>query len=292
MKTRASSAAAARLFAENGFPLITLYMPTHRAGADIWQDPIRFKNLMRSAEHDLETAGVARNRIDVLLQPLAEIRDDRQFWQHQADSLAVFRSDSGIERFRLPESVPELCVVGSRYHLKPLLMAMANAQTFYVLALSQKASRLFRGSPNGLEEVTDLELPPGLPGKANGQGASLQSHSSGNGGQIQHGAELDRKPQLANYCRQVDHAIKDAVGGIDPLIVAAVDQLASIFRDVSSVPGLLATVVSGNPDKASSDQLFAKSLPIAMAHFDRRRLDAEDHFLQSIHSGKGLAGVS
>jgi len=287
MKTTISSAAA-KLFPENGFPLITIYMPTHRAGSDIWQDPIRFKNLMRAAEHDLETAGLPRKRRDALLQPLAEMRDDREFWQYQADGLAVFRSDTGIERFHLPVPVPELHVVGSRYHLKPLLMSMANRQNFYVLALSQKTSRLFRGSPNGLDEVTGLVMPEGLPGRANGQGASLQSHSTGNGGQVKHGAELDRKPQLAAYCRQVDKAIREAVGDNDPLIVASVDQLAVTFREVSSSPGLLATVVSGNPDTTSKDQLFETALPLAMAHFDRRRLDAEEQFLRSIHSGRGL----
>ena len=294
MKTTASTAVVERLFNEIGFPLISIYMPTHRAGSEIWQDPIRLKNLMRSAEHDLETAGVPRGQISSLLQPLAALRDDREFWQHQGDGLALFQSTAGMEVFRLATVVPELSVVSSEFHLKPLLMALSGDETFYVLALSQNRARLYQGTPDGrgtpgvLKEVEDLVLPDGMNMKSAGDDNSPQSHSAGRGVEIHHVAEQNTKAHLAEYCRQVDQAITPVVSANAPLILAAVDQLAGLFRGSATRPGLLPESISGSPDNATASQLFKQALPIAQRYFDSRRIEASDRFLACCHTSKGL----
>ena len=43
--------------------LVSLYMPTHRGGAEIEQDPIRWKNLLRTAEERLEKKGMRSSDI-------------------------------------------------------------------------------------------------------------------------------------------------------------------------------------------------------------------------------------
>ena len=43
-----------QLLTKSGHNLISLYMPTHRVGRKIQQDPIRFKNLLSVAEGRLE----------------------------------------------------------------------------------------------------------------------------------------------------------------------------------------------------------------------------------------------
>ena len=48
------------LISQAGGPFVSIYQPTHRAGADIQQDPIRLKNLIREAAEKLKTAGNAR----------------------------------------------------------------------------------------------------------------------------------------------------------------------------------------------------------------------------------------
>ncbi len=279
---------AGRLLAVDNYPLISIYMPTHRAGPDIWQDPIRFKNLLNSAEHDLETAGVPQSTINSLLKPLVTLRDDRTFWQYQSHGLAIFRSATSIQEFRLPTDVPELCVVGSRFHVKPLLMSLSGDQSFYVLALSQNAVRLFHGSAYGLQEVQDASLPQGLEVNEERSERTMESHSTGRGTRVQHATEIDRKSRLGDYCRRIDKVLCSHVGETDVVILAAVDYLAAIYRDVSSSRALSGTVISGNPDICSADRLFEKAMPIARGHFDERRAEAERRYLQNVHTGKVL----
>ena len=50
-------------------PSISIYIPTHRAGPDIQQDPIRFKNLLRDAEQWLLDHGMSPRAASTFLQP-------------------------------------------------------------------------------------------------------------------------------------------------------------------------------------------------------------------------------
>lgn len=262
-----TTAIAERLLQETAHPLISIYMPAQRAGSDSWQNPIRFRKLLRSAEHDLEVAGVARSKIACLLEPLIGLREDREFWQCQSDGLAVFRSETISEEYRIPAQFPELCVVGSNFHVKPLLMWLADRQTFFVLALSQNSACLYYGSPNGLQKVQGLELP--------WAGA-------------QQPAELDSKDRMATWCRRIDDALRPLIGHDDLLILAAPELIATVFNEVSRLRALTPIWITCNPDTCSADQLFKQAMPIAVDHFDDLRLEAERRFLDKFCMGKVL----
>lgn len=45
------------VLAESRTPAVSIFMPTHRAGQEIRQDPIRLKNLVRRAEQQLIEEG-------------------------------------------------------------------------------------------------------------------------------------------------------------------------------------------------------------------------------------------
>ena len=50
-------------------PCISIYMPAHRAGRELEQDPIRLKNLLRETDRKLDNYGLRRKQIDELLSP-------------------------------------------------------------------------------------------------------------------------------------------------------------------------------------------------------------------------------
>jgi hypothetical protein len=71
-------------------PGISIFLPTHRAGQDAQQDPIRFKNLLREAEKQFLDNGMGPREVSALLQPAQALLDDSNFWNHQREGLAVF----------------------------------------------------------------------------------------------------------------------------------------------------------------------------------------------------------
>ena len=86
-----------QLVETNGKWHISIYMPTHRAGNEQQQNPIRLKNLMAQAEKKLLDYGVRRPEVQALLQPAEELLRDHAFWQHQSDGLAVFLSNDVLQ---------------------------------------------------------------------------------------------------------------------------------------------------------------------------------------------------
>jgi hypothetical protein len=73
-------------------PAISIYLPTHVAGREVRQNPIRLKNLLSAAA---ERLGASRRppEIDVLLSPAQRLVEDGAFWrnqQHEQQGLAIF----------------------------------------------------------------------------------------------------------------------------------------------------------------------------------------------------------
>src|SRR6056297_1754384 len=65
--------------------LVSLYLPTHRAGREIRQGPIRLKNLLREAAEQLEQAGMTGTEVSERLAPATALLEHGTFWEHQKD---------------------------------------------------------------------------------------------------------------------------------------------------------------------------------------------------------------
>jgi hypothetical protein len=71
------------LMKEHRKPCLSLYMPTVKAGEEIQQNAIRFKNLLRQAEERLAEAGMRSADARELLRPYFDMLNDGIFWEHQ-----------------------------------------------------------------------------------------------------------------------------------------------------------------------------------------------------------------
>jgi hypothetical protein len=141
-------------------PCVSVFLPTHRAGREVEQAPIRLKNLLRQATDVLKSDSVRAPEIDRLLAPLRRLLDNRLFWQYQSDGLALFSRPGWWRSFRVPLDLPELAVMGDdRFHVSPLLPLLAGDGHFFVLALSQNQIRLLEGTRDRVEEVDVFRYP-------------------------------------------------------------------------------------------------------------------------------------
>src|SRR5688572_30550523 len=81
-------------------PYVSIFMPTHRTGRDILQDPIRLKDLLREAETKLAEAGAEKRLVAKVLEPAQSLLNDDMFWQNSDLGLAIFMSDGFSEIYR------------------------------------------------------------------------------------------------------------------------------------------------------------------------------------------------
>ena len=171
------------LLNHEGSPCISMFLPTHRTGREQQQDEIRLKNLLARAKKELCCSDTFSGDMDSgdmerLLEPIKDLLSDIDFWQHQSDGLAIFRSADLFRCHRLPLRFTEQCLVGNRFYVKPLLRLLHTGGRFFVLALSQDSARLFEATRDSIHEV---ELPEIAHAKVDRDDSALQFHSQRRG---------------------------------------------------------------------------------------------------------------
>jgi hypothetical protein len=261
-----------------------VFLPTHRAGPEVQQAPIRLKNLLRQATDALKSDGVRAPEIDRLLAPLRRLLDDRLFWQYQSDGLALFSRPGWWRSFRVPLDLPELAVVDDRFHVSPLLPLLAGDGHFFVLALSQNQIRLLEGTRDRVEEVELPGVPLGVRDALQGEEVQkqLQLYVADRGGVgaggVYHGHGHPGEGQaerILRYFRKVDRGLREVLAGERaPMILAAVEHLSPIYRKANTYPQLVDEVVPGSPEGLSPHELHARAWPIVEPLFLRAQREA------------------
>lgn len=275
---------------QQGGPLVSIYMPTHTQGAEIEQDPIRLNNLLTQATDQLKGRYPNGPDPEKLLQPAWALVDDRPFWRHQDQGLALFISEDTFDVEQLPLSFAERVEVGDRYHVTPLLPLLTSDGEFFLLSLSLGEVHLYQGAQGGLSEIdlpeeTPLNLEEAL--EFDDPETAQQFHTStrnlaGGRRAMFHGHGADKAEQRANI-RRFFHRLSDGVeqrlhSTHAPLVLAGVDELMPIYRETNEYPHLVEENVSGNPQEMNLDSLHAKALEIVLPLFTAERQQAVERF--------------
>jgi hypothetical protein len=266
---------------------VSLFLPTHRAGVDIQQDPIRLKNLLRQAEDELTARGLRAAEARDLLQPASTLLNDPVFWRHQADGLAVFVSPKQFRSYRLPLSLEEHVTVNARFHLKPLVPLLSGDGRFYLLALSQGRVRLYQCARDSISEIEwkdmirskdeallydDLEKSTlifrsfTVSGRGQPQGGPSPATGMihGHGGQMRD----EDKTQILRFFQLLDRSLHGLFHDeTAPLVLAGVEYLFPLYREASTYRHLLDGGIEGNPEGKSHHELHAQAWTLVEPHF-------------------------
>ncbi len=277
------------LMGVEGRPCVSIYMPGETAGRDTMQGPIRLRNLLRIATEQLAANNIGERQAEALLRPAAQLLEDNAFWQHQNHGLALFISDGFFRELRVPLPFNERVAVGERFHLRPLLSLLSQDGRFYLLMLSQKQVRLYEASRQRMQELAIPGVPRDITEVVGRdyEEKSLQFHTrTSNEGGMQPGHASQRramyfgqgenadqdKNEIERFVRAVDEGIQQVVPDTSvPLILAAVDYIAAIYRQVSTYPRLVEETLAGNFEHLSDDALHKLALPIMQRRFDAAR---------------------
>ncbi|MGD9729184.1 MAG: hypothetical protein AB7V39_22775 [Nitrospiraceae bacterium] len=278
-------------------PAVSIFLPTHRAGPDIQQDPIRLKNLVKQAERQLLADDSPAAGARELLAPVTKLLDDAAFWRHQGDGLAIFRSEDFFQVYRLPMKVQEFVSVSDRFYVKPLLPVLMNDARFYVLALSQKAVRLLECTRDQAQEVELPDVPQGVQeGLPVGPAPELQRYTlpmaGPHGGRGHgHGVGVDDADvtNITRYFHRVDGGLRTILKQTDvPMVLACVEYLAPIFKGVTNYRHILEPIIQGNPDEIPNEDLRQKAWEIVEPHIRQAQAAAAAQYEEGL--AKGRAG--
>jgi hypothetical protein len=277
-------------------PCVSLYIPTHRSGPETQQDPIRLKNLIRQAEEVLVDTGIRRRDASEVLHPAQELIDDEAFWRHQSEGLALFLRAGWFRCYRLPLSFEESVVVSDRFHVSALLPLITGDGQFFVLALSENEARLLAGTRCAVHKVDVPGLPAGVKdalryddpqrelgshaAERGGPGARVVVHGQGIGAEVQ-------KERLGRYLQAVDGAVRRFLREQQaPLVLAGVESVRAMYRDINTYPNLLEEGISCSPDRAPSEELHARAWTLVQPLFAHYRDEAVAAYREALGTGR------
>jgi hypothetical protein len=247
-------------------PCLSLYQPTHRHHPENQQDPIRFRNLVKVLEESL-LQKYPTYEIRLLLDPYLALAEDRDFWNHTLDGLAVLGASGMFRVYRLQRPVAELVVVADNFHTNPLMRILQSADRYQILGLSRQEIKLFEGNRNALDEIEpahgvprtitealgeELTEPHQTVASYGGVGGSHSPMHHGHGGKA---SEVDSDAE--RFFRAIDRGILEhhSRQSALPLILATLPEHRQMFHQVSHNPFLLVEGIDIHPDALPIDEL-------------------------------------
>jgi hypothetical protein len=275
---------------------VSLLMPTPRMGPGTRQVGRQFSRLC-----DVLREAVVTRAVDpALVDRVVAATDRHDFWQNQAEGLAVVAGPAGLLVRRVGQPLrPEVAV--GRPRLRPLLPHLVEGATFHVLALSTGSVRLFEGTEHSMRELELESVPSSYDEVVDDRDGrqSLQWSAQGGGTQNFHGHGADsaaERTDTEKFFRLVAQELRRRLpaDGAEsgPLVLACVPENLALFRAAGGHPQLLQDAcVVGNADRLTGVELHRRAWPLAEPLLRVAERDAAAQVLELHGTGKVLTDL-
>jgi hypothetical protein len=260
---------------------VSIYIPTHRAGEEVTsgKDSLLLKNKLQKVKHTMMELGMTEAQAKEYLQPAQRLHDENTFWHHQLDGLAIFLSKNHFSYHRLPVRLEEFSCVTNSFHLQQLVPLMSGDGIYYILALSLEKVRLLEATHFYVNEldVTDriqqgmkeVEKYYEFERSTENQGGLVPNPQNRNG---QGEPRPTKKELVEEYFRNVVVGLRKIVAtDRTPIVMAGVDYLHPIFKEVAHGLNVMEKGIMGNPDGIKPKELHSKSWDLVEPYFNKEK---------------------
>ncbi len=261
---------------------VSIFIPTQRAGKEVLEGKNK-KHLhsewVQIRKH-LKEQKVDESIIDKIGEPIEKLIEDRDFWRHQSDGLAIFTSPDFFKKFTIPVNFEAYHYVGNEFYVKPLVPAMTGDGKFNILAIQLEDVKLFEATRYSIAPIEIDDLTPGRLEERVGfdyKEKALQFRTQGEGGEKTQfhghgGSERDEKTEIKQFFRAVDQGLKEYLVKENlPLVVYCQDYLFPIYKDANTYNHLVDEVIPGNPNDSDLLGIHKKALEIMESHLHDSR---------------------
>lgn len=271
-------------------PVISIYMPTSRAGKDVMEekDRIQLKSQWKKVYVKLKDLNLSQEEIDELGKPVENLLNDSTFWRYQSDGLALFIAKDYFEKFTLPIDFEPQAYVSDHFYLKPLVPLLNEKdENFYLLSLQIFGVKLFRANRYEMEEVKVEDLPSRLEDRVGydyeEKNLMHETQNSSIGSSTRQGVggmEKDQKNEYLRFFRAVDKSLHNVLNNKkEPLVVACQDYLFSIYQEANTYKNLYPRPVNGNPsDFENEKELHKAAFKLVKNHFEEEKMKKKHSF--------------
>jgi hypothetical protein len=269
---------------------ISVFLPTHSSGSEVNENLANraFKNILQSLEHQLKDKGASQNVINTILASGYELLLSENLWRELSQGLIVYISYGYFKYLRVPFQVPEEIMIQDSFSLASLLPLLTSNQYFYLLELDKKHANLYRADAFGIRHIPIKEMPDGIDDVVHfeeKQGKNLwrTGGRGGKGGANFHGSGAgvpDEKTNIAMYMDEVDETImKEGLAEENvPLVLAGVEYLLPIFKQVSTYKNIWHANLPGNHSHEDLNTIYTAAMKIIQPYFDDKIKQAVENY--------------
>jgi hypothetical protein len=272
---------------------ISIYIPTHRAGHEVNEklDQLNLKNQVQEVAKELEKWRLDNREIEEMLSPVNELVSNTGFWNNQSDGLAIFRNKDSFYYYTFPVVFEEFTYVSDHFYLKPLISYLNDDGKYYLLALSLSEVKFFEGFPHQIDEVEVQDLLPDQLEDTVGydfkeKHLQYRSGQTGADNAIYHGhgkGNEDVKPEILKYFRAINDGLMKIIKTRKrPLVLATVDYLFPLYKEVNEYENLWNEFIVGNPEHENPVLLHEKVREMLKDHFNKGRVDIVNAFEKAL----------
>ncbi len=288
---------------QEGKHMVSIYIPTYRDSHN-QEDRLRLKNALNDAREELERRAMSEKEATQFLQKGYGLLDQERFFSYLSDGMALFFGEDYFHHEIMPVNFNPYIFVGHKFFLRPLLPVLGGEDRFFLLAISQKDVRFFEGHKYSITPVKIEDLMPTSMEEAFefGDVTDHLQHHSGQG--VRHGKQPpqsamfhghgqgndDRSDDIKVFLQHVDKGLMEMLyDEKPPMVIAAVDSLVPLYKEVNNYKYLLEESVSGNPDREDPVALHEKAWEIVKKHLNNQRKEDAGRFEAEMARDKASA---
>lgn len=281
-----------------GWPAISILMPTFTAGPEKRKNTIRFKNIIQNLDNSERLNGSEKSFVLPLLKKLLT---ERSFWQHLSQGLAIYISKDKFYVFHLPQQVKEYTGIGKKFYITPLLKGrkIQEQNSFYILMLGLRRSALLHCSPIALKDVTPRNFPTSIK-EFTGSDEEIKSvqfrtghsslHGSGKRPALFHGHGASKSEEDENFkkfLRAINNSLLSSSLLEDSrLLLAGTSKIVAAYREINKKIDLFDEDLSVNWDKRDAEEFHQQALALVDDLRSREKEIMRNYYYKAKYSGK------
>ncbi len=281
---------------------VSIFIPTQRAGKEVLEEKnkIHLKSLWKEISTKLSEKGVEKSEIEAINTPIQKLLNNRDFWRHQSDGLAIFAAKDFFEYYNLPLKFEAHYYINKEFYIKPIVPIFSGDGRFNLLSLQLEEVKLYEATKYS---IGPIEIQDSIPQRLEDrvgydyQEKTLQQKSGATsmGQKNMHGhagADRERKDEILRFFRAVDQGLNEYLQQEKlPLLVACQDYLFSIYKDANTYQNLYPEVVPGNPGETDMIGLHKKAWQVIGSHFESQKREKIEQFKEQHNTEKTSAVV-
>ncbi|MGE0224220.1 MAG: hypothetical protein AB7S57_13225 [Acetobacteraceae bacterium] len=266
-------------------PAVLVYLPLEPEQRDLRAPEARLRNLVDEVRASMSGRGWEGERCEAVCQAMQEAMAGVDLAAHRGQGLVLFARAGWGHARSLPSSSPAVTVVGTHFHIKPLLPLLEIDRRFNILALSKADVRLLSATPFRMEEVPLDALP------AEAQ-AELDSRLAGEIASGQEDLAARRRSILVEDPARIVFAVEAALGAVTaPLVIVSDPHVAGNLLAETRLSERDPAVLHLNPFAVPDPELHARVLAMMHPGLHAERSDLLDRINARLGAGEKTVAI-